>query len=230
MGPPEESREHVERISISRWVALALNGPPIALLLSAAYAAISLGVRDALIPMLFFYFFLQASVLFLLNRYGVMTLRISGGVVRVSYAGGELRIPAGAVEAARVVRVSALRVSMFFTRPFGRTLTFVMRGGPAIRLRLVEPTRTPVGEVEEILISTTRPENALKALEINGFPVRRVSRPPIDNLGERLSFPAVGRGYFPRTSPSAVFIPSSLVISATISSSSRSSSKSWFES
>ncbi|MDK2463234.1 MAG: hypothetical protein QI223_00450, partial [Candidatus Korarchaeota archaeon] len=61
-APSGGPREHVERISISRWLALALNGPPIALLLSAAYAAISLGVRDALIPMLFFYFFLQASV------------------------------------------------------------------------------------------------------------------------------------------------------------------------
>jgi len=141
-------------------------------LLTAAYAA-SLGVRDALIPMLFFYFFLQASVLFLLNRYGVMTLRIARGVVRVSYAGGELRIPSGAVETARVERVSALSVSLFITKPLGRTLTFVMRGGPAIRLRLADPMRTPVGEVEEVLISTTRPEDALKALEINGFPVQR---------------------------------------------------------
>lgn len=172
-NPPDESREHVERISVSRWIALALNGPPIALLLTAAYAAVSLGVRDALIPMLFFYFFLQASVLFLLNRYGVMTLRIARGVVRVSYAGGELRIPAGAVEVARVERVSPLRVSLLITRPLGRTLAFVMRGGPAIRLRLAEPTRTLVGEIEEALISTTMPEDALKALETNGFPVQR---------------------------------------------------------
>ncbi len=142
-------------------------------MLTAAYAAVSLGVRDALIPMLFFYFFLQASVLFLLNRYGVMTLRIARGVVRVSYAGGELRIPAGAVEVARVERVSPLRVSLLITRPLGRTLAFVMRGGPAIRLRLAEPTRTLVGEIEEALISTTRPEDALKALETNGFPVQR---------------------------------------------------------
>ena len=141
-------------------------------MLTAAYAAVSLGVRDALIPLLFFYFFLQASVLFLLNRYGVMTLRISRGIVRVSYAGADLRIPADAVETARVVRVSALRVSLLVTRPLGRTLTFVMRGGPAIKLRLVEPMRTPIGEVEEVLISTTRPDDALKALETNGFPVQ----------------------------------------------------------
>ncbi len=142
-------------------------------MLTAAYAAVSLGVRDALIPMLFFYFFLQASVLFLLNRYGVMTLRISRGIVKVSYAGGDLRIPADVVEAACVVRVSALRVSLLAARPLGRTLTLVMRGGPAIKLRLVEPMRTPVGEVEEVLISTARPADALNTLEANGFPVQR---------------------------------------------------------
>ncbi len=165
-----DSGNYAERVTLSRWIALALNGPPLALLLTSAYAAISLGLREALVPMLFFYFFLQASVLFLLSRYGALTLRISSGVLRVTYAGGEIGVPASAVERVEIGRVSTLRIALL-PRPLDGTLPFVLRGGPVIRLVFAEPLHTAVGEVAEVLISTLRPDEALEALRSSGFPV-----------------------------------------------------------